>query len=599
MSGPTFTGGDTLTPGTMEYFTHRAMMRNELANGEGAYQISNAQKAASGPSFGPFQYDVGANQHGRDLLESIATSAKDGQGHRYLSDAELKSVKDHLYKPFAQYSAADKAVYDNLKPKLDAMLASKEGIQQINDDYLPKVDAKVKAMNAIVDGVGNPANREFLKNSPVGQLIVLDTANQYGPAVNNGLKEFIDHTSADKAMKMPGRSDGATIGVQGDLGLEDLIRYKLETQYGQKDDGARDVLRRISNIVDAVGVDEVKKNLSQEDKTFLETGLKTYLEDHHHNPAILNDPQLKGLAKLGGWEHVQGNAHSAGGHSAVLKEGSEGKDVARLQRNLAGLGYTDVDGNPIIANGRFDAHTGQALERLQMAHGMQPVDGKAGSKSLEQIKADVVAVQNDLRKLDYEHNGKPLVPDGDYGQATQAAIKAFQKDHQLNQTGVADPSTLHAMKTAIQEKEHPTREPANLSGRIDQPGHVGYDIYTQARERVYELDRQLGRTPDGRSDNLAAAVAVSAHADGLKRIDQVALSTDGNTLWAVERPNGRTDQLFDQRTHVPTATANVPLEQTSAQWAQADQRQQQAQAAQQSQAQQQDQQQQQAMPVGR
>ena len=598
MSGPTFTGGDTLTPGTMEYFTHRAMMRNELANGEGAYQISNAKKAASGPSFGPFQYDVGANQHGRDLLESIAGNAKDAQGNRYLSETELNSVKDHLYKPFNKFTAADQAVYDNLKPKLDAMLASKDGIKEINDDYLPKVDAKVKAMNDIVDGVSNPGNREFLKNSPMGQLIVLDTANQYGPAVNNGLKEFIDHTSADKEMAMPGRSDGAKIGVQGDLGLEDLIRYKLETQYGQNDGGARDVLRRISNIADAVGVDEVKKNLSQEDKTFLETGLKKYLEDHGRNTAMLDDPGLKGLAKLGGWEQAQGKSHAPnGGHSTLLKEGSEGKDVDRLQRNLAGLGYTDVDGHAITANGHFDAHTKQALERLQLAHDMHPVDGKAGPKSQEKIKADVMAVQNDLRKLDYEHNGKPLVADGDFGQGTQAALKAFQKDHQLNQTGVADASTLVAMKAAVQEKEHPGREPVTPASRIDQPGHPGYDIYTQARDRVQELDRQLGRSSDGRSDNLAAAVAVSAHADGLKRIDQVALSTDGNTLWAVERPNGRTDQLFDQRTHVPTAMSNVPLEQTSTQWEQATNQRQQAQAMQQSQTQQQDQQQ--AMPMGR
>jgi|GEM_PF-3932348 len=45
-----FIGGDALPPGTLEHDVHQAMMSNELSGGRGAYRISNAVLAASGPS---------------------------------------------------------------------------------------------------------------------------------------------------------------------------------------------------------------------------------------------------------------------------------------------------------------------------------------------------------------------------------------------------------------------------------------------------------------------------------------------------------------------------------------------------------------------
>lgn len=63
-----FTGADGLTPGTMQHAVHLAMMTNELHGGRGAYGIGDAVLAASGPSYGPFQYDLGANQRARDLF---------------------------------------------------------------------------------------------------------------------------------------------------------------------------------------------------------------------------------------------------------------------------------------------------------------------------------------------------------------------------------------------------------------------------------------------------------------------------------------------------------------------------------------------------
>jgi hypothetical protein len=118
--------------------------------------------------------------------------------------------------------------------------------------------------------------------------------------------------------------------------------------------------------------------------------------------------------------------------------------------------------------------------------------------------------------------------------------------------------------------------------RLDDPAHADHALFQQARGHVAALDKSLGRTPDQHTDQISSALAVQARADGLQRIDQVALSTDGNLLWGVQTPPGRTDHLFDLRTSVPTAEAMTPMEQSGARWPQAMQQFEQTQAQQQS-----------------
>lgn len=105
--------------------------------------------------------------------------------------------------------------------------------------------------------------------------------------------------------------------------------------------------------------------------------------------------------------------------------------------------------------------------------------------------------------------------------------------------------------------------------RLDDPGHPDHALFQQARGHITAIDHSLGRTPDAHTDQLASAAAVQARADGLQRIDQMALSTDGQRVWGVQTPPGRTDHLFDLRTSVPTAEAMTPMHQSGAQWPQA------------------------------
>ena len=227
-----FTGGDHLKPEDgLKYYIHQAMMVNELSGGRGAYKISNAEKAASGPSFGPIQYDIGGNDKGQQLLERIAREAADSKGNRFISDNEIKQMQIHLYKPFNKMSAEDKQVYQNLKPKLNQALASETGISLINRDYDKALDDKVNKVNNIISRITNSDNKKFLQSNMQAQVFIADIGNQYGGKVNRALEEFLSQSKEDNGVRLPG---GRQVKVEGKLDMEDLKNFRMNTAYGVK-----------------------------------------------------------------------------------------------------------------------------------------------------------------------------------------------------------------------------------------------------------------------------------------------------------------------------------------------------------------------------
>ena len=256
-----FTGGDHLKPEDgLKYYIHQAMMVNELSGGRGAYKISNAEKAASGPSFGPIQYDIGGNNEGRNLLERIAREAADSKGNRFISDNEIKQMQIHLYKPFNKMSAEDKQVYQNLKPKLNQALASETGISLINRDYVKVLNKKVGEVHKVISKITNLENKQFLQSNMQAQVFIADIGNQYGKKVNEALVEFLSQSKEDNGVRLPG---GRQVKVEGKLDMEDLKNFRMNTAYGVKHPA--DARRRDKHIEDVTAPTR-EKSLSQADK---------------------------------------------------------------------------------------------------------------------------------------------------------------------------------------------------------------------------------------------------------------------------------------------------------------------------------------------
>lgn len=378
-----FTGGDGLVPGSLEHATHLVMMSNELNGGRGAYRISNAVLGASGPSFGPFQYDLGGNSRARELFEDIVVTAVDANGCRFISDHDLDAIRSNLYQPFKKIQAdpAARGVYSRLLSAMNSALDSDAGRRLINDDYLVGINTKIKSVETAVSLVADAINRSFVERDRLAKLIILDTANQYGSPVNDGLRRFMAMNAQSNPMQMPGRRHAEQISVNGDFGIEDMLRYKLETQYGQTDAGARDVLRRISNIVDAIGVYDI--NLSKEDKIFFQTGLRQYLVDNGRDASVLDTAALHSLNKLGQITEAE-------------------RTVACIQKNLNALGIPETQGQLLVIDGNLggpSSRTGQAIAAFKHEHGLtEPIS------NAELLMATQVALKV-KRSLDF---GNPV-----------------------------------------------------------------------------------------------------------------------------------------------------------------------------------------------
>lgn len=167
----------------------------------------------------------------------------------------------------------------------------------------------------------------------------------------------------------------------------------------------------------------------------------------------------------------------------------------------------------------------------------------------------VRTLQTELSRLGYtDTHDHALQPDADFGPNTRHAVEAFQRDHHLKVDGIAGVRTQEALGQAMQAK---------APAQIDNKNHPGNPLYLEAQKAVYELDRNMGRTSDRQSDQLAGAVAVAAQKAGLQHITQIALSEDGSRAFAVE---GGADHKL---AHVQTAAAvNTTLAQSSQAWAQ-------------------------------
>ena len=153
----------------------------------------------------------------------------------------------------------------------------------------------------------------------------------------------------------------------------------------------------------------------------------------------------------------------------------------------------------------------------------------------------VSAVQSELATLGYtDARGRGLKSDGHFGSSTQAALEAFQHDHHLAVDGVAGPKTLAALHQQAQ---------ASKSPGLAHAAHPDHALYLQAQKAVHDLDARLGRAPDQRSENFAAAVTVAARHEGLTRIDQVTLSEDGSRAFALQ------NDTLGKFAHVQTAQA--------------------------------------------
>ncbi len=175
---------------------------------------------------------------------------------------------------------------------------------------------------------------------------------------------------------------------------------------------------------------------------------------------------IAGKETLKKLDSVYENANSAKDDGS-LRMGDSGSAVKDLQTKLKKLGYYDG-----TVDSTFGSGTYAAVKAFQKKYNLT-ADGVAGSETLKKLdsaykNADSDKDDDSLRKgatgsavKDLQTKLKKLgfynaSIDGDYGDTTVAAVKAFQKKYNLTADGVAGSETLKKLDTAYKNADSNT-----------------------------------------------------------------------------------------------------------------------------------------------
>lgn len=207
---------------------------------------------------------------------------------------------------------------------------------------------------------------------------------------------------------------------------------------------------------------------------------------------------------------------------------------------------------------------------------------------------EVRELQTRLNELGYtDASGQPLRADGDFGQKTKEAVKAFQQDHEgLTVDGIAGSNTLDALKTATpkdpaQEASTPTQPaseqppPSSQSTQpakegtapaqttagplLSDPIHPDHGLYKQALSGIEKLGPQAFKDQAER-ERAAATLTYEAKVSGMSKIDHVVPNASGTGLFAVQ---GALNDPVHQRVYADKAqAAQQPIDKTTEQLSQ-------------------------------
>ncbi len=188
-----------------------------------------------------------------------------------------------------------------------------------------------------------------------------------------------------------------------------------------------------------------------------------------------------------------------------------------IQTFINATSYGQNPKNSSGINGRAD-HFNEAMAELKLGPSVKAsthTSEKGGSiLKLGSHGEAVSALQADLASLGYtDSKGRRLKSDNDFGQDTETAVRAFQRDHGLEQNGVG-PKTLHAIQTAVAPlKEHNSGPLPAVSSMSSLPSVPGFDDPRNALSPNHGLYEKLQqRIPDASEERLLQFTA-ACHAN--------------------------------------------------------------------------------------
>lgn len=186
------------------------------------------------------------------------------------------------------------------------------------------------------------------------------------------------------------------------------------------------------------------------------------------NPDAALDKEVSAKLALAYWKRLPKSQRK----SAVLSgELINGGDNGSDERSVAERRWSSVITSELVRNIQEGA---LGLDELSILETSVHVAGQSGQSP------ELMRLQEGLRELGYTGKyGKPLAVDGVNGPNTRAAVEAFQRDHQLPSSGLAEASMLVAVHDSVRAKRRSFGEPDAAYLRGSEPGEAmsGYRAF--------------------------------------------------------------------------------------------------------------------------
>jgi hypothetical protein len=280
---------------------------------------------------------------------------------------------------------------------------------------------------------------------------------------------------------------------------------------------------------------------------------------------------------------------SAGRHLGEVRTYATPEDIKNLERG----GYREdptwfssLTSNPVRTADDFSAHSMSNFVPDKVAAdakslSAQPVSGdsvmtadneqraRAHEKQIGAFRDDVVRARLHLAAAVAP---EPLVAtinaSGEKGRAmTEGAVKLGHAAVKEARALGENISRIYHSVTDDKPAPHAEPKPAPL---LNDPGHRDYAMFKQAQAGMRQIDAQMGRESDARTDRAAAALVVSAREKGLERIDSVHIGPDGARVFAVQGASGTADMKIgfaatDQAVNTTIRQSTQALEQMNQQ----------------------------------
>ena len=352
--------------------------------------------------------------------------------------------------------------------------------------------------------------------------------------------------SGAQAELKKGDRGGRVLKVQDELHARGYLEEEGDGQYGKNTEDAVKSFQKEhkiepTGVVDDItydkllGGEEAKQRKAQQQLKGL--GYLEHDADQTTAEAIAAFQQANGLEATGELDDET---------LALMDSGDAKSDIVRVQERLKALGYLQG-----AADGDFGAKSRAALEQFQQANGLE-VTGELDDASKDALFSDsaegdpVRMVQQRLIDLGYLDGAA----DGDFGAKSVAALKWFQREHNLEVTGESSDATWDALFSESAKEVYPTlnsvSENAGAVKKLQQKlidlgflsGKADGDYGAKTYDAVLEFQRRLAQQgyaiePDGEADSEMQSILFGE--DYSTYIADVQPGDEGSEVQRVER----------------------------------------------------------------